>query len=109
VGDIIDLVLCLAFAAGFSYYYVAGVADRNRALSRASALAFLACLAGAVVFAVRNGRWVEPSRRREESSTGLTFSDRSGFSFGSIITKYSDISRGSETLPRRGIIHINER
>lgn len=54
MGDIIDLVLCLAFAAGFSYYYVAGVADRNRALSRASALAFLACLAGAVVFAVRN-------------------------------------------------------
>jgi hypothetical protein len=97
--DIIDLVLCLAFAAGFSYYYVAGVADRNRALSRASALAFLACVAGAVVFAVRNGRWAEPSRRREESSTGLTFSDRSGFLFGSILTKYSDISRGSENTP----------
>jgi len=37
---------------GFFYYYVAGVVDENRALSRASAFAFVVSLA-AVVFLVR--------------------------------------------------------
>jgi hypothetical protein len=49
----LNLVLALLFAAGFFYYYVAGVADRNRALSRASALAFLVCFGAAMYFLVR--------------------------------------------------------
>jgi len=49
----LDLVLALLFSAGFFYYYVAGVADRNRALSRASALAFLVCFGVAMYFLVR--------------------------------------------------------
>jgi len=51
--DVLDLVLALLFAIGFFYYYVAGVVDRNRALSRASALAFVVFVAAAVVFLVR--------------------------------------------------------
>ena len=51
--DVLDLVLALLFAIGFFYYYVAGVVDRNRALSRASALAFVAFVAAAVLFLVR--------------------------------------------------------
>jgi len=51
--DVLDLVLALLFAIGFFYYYVAGVVDRNRALSSASALAFVAFVAAAVVFLVR--------------------------------------------------------
>ena len=51
--DALDLVLCLLFAAGSFYYYVAGVVDENRALSRSAALAFLVFLVGALVFLVR--------------------------------------------------------
>ena len=51
--SMLDLVLALLFSAGFFYYYVAGVADRNRALSRASALAFLVCFGVAMYFLVR--------------------------------------------------------
>jgi cytochrome c biogenesis factor len=51
--DVLDLVLALLFAVGFFYYYVAGVADRNRALSRSAALAFFVCGVLAVVFLVR--------------------------------------------------------
>jgi hypothetical protein len=49
----LNLVLALLFSGGFFYYYVAGVADRNRALSRSAALAFLVCFGAAVVFLVR--------------------------------------------------------
>jgi hypothetical protein len=51
--DTLDLVLCALFAAGFFYYYVAGVVDENRALSRSAALAFLVFFVAAVVFLVR--------------------------------------------------------
>jgi hypothetical protein len=51
--NVLDLVLCLLFAAGFSYYYVVGVHYRDRTLSRASALAVLVSFAAAVVFVVR--------------------------------------------------------
>jgi hypothetical protein len=51
--NVINLVLALLFASGFLYYYVAGVADRNRPLSRASALAFLVCFGVAMYFLVR--------------------------------------------------------
>ena len=50
--DVLDLVLALLFAIGFFYYYVAGVVDRNRALSMASALAVVAFVAAAVAAAV---------------------------------------------------------
>jgi hypothetical protein len=36
VRDALDLVLCLLFAAGSFYYYLAGVVDENRALSRSA-------------------------------------------------------------------------
>lgn len=51
--NVLDLVLCLLFASGFFYYYVVGVHYRDRALSRASALAVLVSFAAAVVFVVR--------------------------------------------------------
>ena len=51
--SMLDLVLALPFCAGFFFYYVAGVADRNRALSRASALAFLVCFGVAMYSLVR--------------------------------------------------------
>ena len=51
--DAANLVLALLFSAGFFYYDVAGVADRNRALSRASALAFLVCFGVAMYFLMR--------------------------------------------------------
>jgi hypothetical protein len=51
--NVLDLVLAVLFGAGFFYYYVAGVADRNRALSRAAALAFFVCGVLAIVFLVR--------------------------------------------------------
>jgi hypothetical protein len=51
--DALNLALCLLFAAGSFYYYVAGVVDENRALSRSAALAFLVFAVGAVVFLVR--------------------------------------------------------
>jgi hypothetical protein len=51
--DVLDLVLCALFAAGSFYYYVAGVVDENRALSRSAALAFLVFFVGALVFFVR--------------------------------------------------------
>ncbi len=51
--NVINLVLALLFALGFSYYYVAGVMDRNRALSRAAALAFFVCFGVAVWMVVR--------------------------------------------------------
>jgi hypothetical protein len=51
--DVVDLALAVLIAAGFYYYYVAGVVDENRALSRASALAFLICGAVAVWMLVR--------------------------------------------------------
>ena len=51
--DVLDLVLCLLFAAGSFYYYVSGVHFEDRAMSRSAALAFLVFFAGAVVFLVR--------------------------------------------------------
>ena len=51
--DLVDLVLALLFMAGFFYYYVSGVVDENRALSRAAALAFLVCSTIAVVMLAR--------------------------------------------------------
>jgi hypothetical protein len=51
--DSLDLALCLLFAAGFFYYYVAGVHFKDRAMSRSAALAFLVFFAAAVVFLVR--------------------------------------------------------
>ena len=38
---------------GFFYYYVAGVVDENRALSRTAALAFLVCATVAIVMLAR--------------------------------------------------------
>ena len=49
----VNLALALLFSIGFFYYYVAGVADRNRALSRSAALAFLVCFGTALYFLVR--------------------------------------------------------
>jgi hypothetical protein len=51
--DVLDLLLCLLFAAGSFYYYVAGVHFEDRAMSRAAALVFLVFFAAAVVFLVR--------------------------------------------------------
>ena len=51
--DVLDLVLCVLFAAGSLYYYVAGVHFEDRAMSRSAALAFLIFFVGAVVFFVR--------------------------------------------------------
>ena len=51
--NLADLVLALLFMAGFFYYYVAGVVDKNRALSRAAALAFFVCGAIAIVMIAR--------------------------------------------------------
>jgi hypothetical protein len=50
---LLDLVLALLFGAGFFYYYVAGVVEHNRALSRAAALAFFVCGVVAVVLLAR--------------------------------------------------------
>jgi hypothetical protein len=49
----IDLVLCLLFAAGSFYYYVAGVHFEDRAMSRSAGLLCLVFFAAAVVFLVR--------------------------------------------------------
>jgi hypothetical protein len=51
--DVLDLVLCLPFMACSFYYYVVGVHDEDRALSRVAALAFLVFFAESVVFLVR--------------------------------------------------------
>jgi hypothetical protein len=51
--NIVDLVLAVLFGAGFFYYYVAGVVERNRALSRAAALAFFVCGVIAIVMLAR--------------------------------------------------------
>ena len=51
--NLADLALALLFMAGFFYYYVAGVVDENRALSRAAALAFLVCGVVAIVMLAR--------------------------------------------------------
>ena len=51
--DAVDLLLCLLFAAGFFYYYVAGIHFEDRAMSRSAALAFLVFFGGAVVLLVR--------------------------------------------------------
>jgi hypothetical protein len=51
--DALDLLLCLLFAAGSFYYYVAGVHFEDRAMSRSAALTFLVFLVAAVVFFVR--------------------------------------------------------
>ena len=51
--DAVVLLLCLLFAAGSFYYYVAGVHFEDRAMSRSAALAFLVFLVAAVVFLVR--------------------------------------------------------
>jgi hypothetical protein len=51
--NLADLVLALLFMAGFFYYYVAGVVEENRALSRAAALAFLVCGVLALVMFVK--------------------------------------------------------
>jgi len=51
--DVVDLVLALVFMAGFFYYYVAGVVDGNRALTRTAALAFIVCAIVAIVMLAR--------------------------------------------------------
>ena len=51
--DALDLVLCVLFAAGFFYYYVAGVHFDDRAMSRSAALAFLVFFVAAVVLFVK--------------------------------------------------------
>jgi hypothetical protein len=51
--DALDLALCVLFAAGSFYYYVAGVHFEDRAMSRSAALAFLVFAVAAVVFFVR--------------------------------------------------------
>ncbi len=51
--DALTLAAALLLMVGFFYYYVAGAVEENRALSRASALAFLVLGAVAVVFLVR--------------------------------------------------------
>jgi hypothetical protein len=51
--DALDLALCLLFAAGTFYYYVAGVHFEDRAMSRSAGLLFLVFFAAAVVFLVR--------------------------------------------------------
>jgi hypothetical protein len=51
--DAIDLVLCLLFAAGSFYYYVAGVHFEDRAMSRSAGLLFLVFFIAAMVFLVR--------------------------------------------------------
>ena len=51
--DALDLALCLLFAAGSFYYYVAGVHFEDRAMSRSAALAFLVFFAAAIAFFVR--------------------------------------------------------
>jgi hypothetical protein len=51
--DALDLALCLLFAAGTFYYYVAGVHFEDRAMSRSAALLFLVFFVGTVVFLVR--------------------------------------------------------
>ena len=47
------LTTALLFMVGFFYYYVVGVHYEDRALSRASALAFLVCAIVAVAMFVR--------------------------------------------------------
>ena len=51
--DSIDLALCVLFAAGSFFYYVAGVHFEDRAMSRPAALAFLVSVVAAVVFLAR--------------------------------------------------------
>ena len=51
--DALDLLPCALFAAGSSYYLVAGVHFGDRAMSRSAALAFLVFFVGAVVFFAR--------------------------------------------------------
>jgi hypothetical protein len=51
--DALDLALCLLFAAGSFYYYVAGVHFEDRAMSRSAGLLFLVFFVGTVVFLVR--------------------------------------------------------
>ena len=51
--DAIDLVLCLLFAAGSFYYYVAGVHFEDRAMSRSAGFLFLVFFIAAMVFFVR--------------------------------------------------------
>ncbi len=51
--NVLNLALALMFGAGFFYYYVAGVVEGRRALSRASALAVLGCCAVAILMVVR--------------------------------------------------------
>jgi hypothetical protein len=53
VWNAIDLALCLLFAAGSFYYYVAGVHFEDRAMSRLAGLLFVVFFAGAVVFLAR--------------------------------------------------------
>ena len=52
-GDLIFFGAALLFMAGFFYFYVAGVHHRERPLSRAAALAFLAAGVMAGVFLLR--------------------------------------------------------
>ena len=51
--DALLLAAFLLFMAGFFYFVVFGVRHRERAISRAAALAFLASLVMAGVFLVR--------------------------------------------------------
>jgi len=51
--DALFLGASLFFIAGFSYFIVVGVHYQDRALSRASAIAFLLSLVMAIVFLVR--------------------------------------------------------
>jgi hypothetical protein len=51
--DALFLAASLIFVAGFLYFVVVGVHYQDRALSRASAIAFLLSLVMAIVFLVR--------------------------------------------------------
>ena len=51
--DALFLAASLIFIAGFFYFIVVGVHYEDRALSRASAIAFLAACVMAIVFLVR--------------------------------------------------------
>ena len=51
--DALDLALCVLFAAGSFYYFVARVHFEDRAMSRSAALAFLVFAVAEVVFFVK--------------------------------------------------------
>jgi hypothetical protein len=51
--DVLNLALCVLFAAGSFYYYVSGVHFGDRAMSRSAGLLLFVFFAGALVFLAR--------------------------------------------------------